>query len=148
MATFTSKITESITLSSGTVDSTKTLSIGSIDNVYKRTVTCPASVNTIIANFGATVGTSAGGLDVGDVKYIRITNLEASNSVELGFISAGTNFQVLLQAGHSYVIGSPEAYLLAEEDTDPSFGTMADLVTIEATGGGNAILLEIMIAST
>ena len=148
MATFKSTITESIDLNSGTMNTETILSITGVDNVYKRTLTVPANAVTIIANFGATVGTNAGGFDVGNVKYIRITNLESSNSIELGFITNATNSQVRLQAGHSYVIGAPEAYLLAEADTDPSFGTMADLVAIEAFDGSNAIKLELMIVGT
>jgi hypothetical protein len=36
--------------------------------------------------------------------------------------------------------------MLAEADTSPSFGTMADLGSIQVNPGGNAIKIELFIA--
>ena len=37
--------------------------------------------------------------------------------------------------------------MLAEADTSPSFGTMADLASIQVNPGGNAIDVEVFVAS-
>ena len=69
MANFTSTITESWTGDTGTVNSTQTLTIGSITDVTKRVVNITTAVVTL-AQFGATVGTSANAHDVNLVKYV------------------------------------------------------------------------------
>ena len=56
MPTLTAKVTESITLDSGTVDSTHTLTIGSIADVTKRIVTVAVAETGLIAF--STIGTT------------------------------------------------------------------------------------------
>ena len=45
------------------------------------------------------------------------------------------------------MLGNPEALMLAEADTSPSFGTMADLASIQINPGGNAVDVEVFVAS-
>ena len=54
-ATLTVKITESILLNGSEQGSTNTLSIGSISQVYKRIVSCPASQETKVVDFHSEV---------------------------------------------------------------------------------------------
>ena len=37
--------------------------------------------------------------------------------------------------------------MLAEADTSPSFGTMADIANIQVNPGGNAVEMEVFVAS-
>ena len=37
--------------------------------------------------------------------------------------------------------------MLSEADTSPSFGTMADVTSIQVNPGGNAVSVEVFIAS-
>ena len=147
MATLKVKIQEDIVLDNQDYGSKRTLEISSIDEIYKRIVTCPASYVTVVASFNSNVYGAAGALDVEDVKYIRITNKDDTNALELGVIGAATNYMVELGAGESHVLGSPDTLMLAEADTDPSFGTMTDLSSIEVDPGSNAIDVELFIAS-
>ena len=141
-ATLTVTITEAVTLNGYDQGSSNSLTISSVNEVFKRIVTCPASNVTVIASFNSNVYGAAGALDVEDVKYIRITNKDDTNALELGVIGAATNYMVELGAGESH-----DTLMLAEADTDPSFGTMTDLSSIEVDPGSNAIDVELFIAS-
>ena len=146
-STLTVKITESVTLNGSDQGATNTLTISSINEVFKRIVTCTASQTTTLLTFNADVHGAAGAIDLQDAKYIRITNKDDSNALELAVVGAATLYQVELAAGESHVLGNPEALMLAEEDTSPSFGTMANLGSIQVNPGGNAIDVEVFVAS-
>lgn len=146
-STLTVKITESVTLNGSDQGATNTLTISSINEVFKRIVTCTASQTTTLLTFNADVHGAAGAIDLQDAKYIRITNKDDTNALELAVVGAATLYQVELAAGESHVLGNPEALMLAEEDTSPSFGTMANLGSIQVNPGGNAIDVEVFVAS-
>ena len=146
-STLTVKITESVTLNGSDQGATNTLTISSINEVFKRIVTCTASQTTTLLTFNADVHGAAGAIDLQDAKYIRITNKDDTNALELAVVGAATLYQVELAAGESHVLGNPEAVMLAEADTSPSFGTMADLASIQVNPGGNAIDVEVFVAS-
>ena len=92
----TVKITESITLNGSAQGSENTLSIGSIKQVQKRIVSCPANSETTVVHFKQVAGAAGGAtkfdgaLDVQEVKYVRLTNLDNSNSLTLSLqVEAG-----------------------------------------------------------
>ena len=147
MATLKVKIQEDIILGNQDYGSKRTLEISSIDEIYKRVVTCPASQTTTIAVFNSNAYGAAGAVDIEDSKYIRVTILDGSNSVELAVVGAATLYQVKLGAGESHILGSADDLMLSEADTSPSFGTMADLGSIQVNPGGNAVSVELFIAS-
>jgi len=147
-STLTVTLTEAISLNGYDQGASNSITIASIANVLKRIVSCTASQTTTIATFAASVHTSVHALDVDDVKYIRITNVDDTNALELAVVGAATLYQVELAAGESHVLGNPDAVMLAEADTSPSFGTMADIASLQVNPGGNEIDVEIFIAST
>ena len=147
MATLKVKIQEDIILSNQDYGSKRILEIASIDEVMKRIVTCAASQTTTIAVFNSNAYGAAGAVDIEDSKYIRITNLDSSNAVELAVVGAATLYQVNLAAGQSHILGSADGLMLSEADTSPSFGTLADLGSIQVNPGGNAVDVELFIAS-
>ena len=148
MATLTTTISESVTLNSATRGSTNTFSVADIIDTFERVVYCPALQTTIIATFADNVYTSAGAIKAAGVKYLRITNLSTTADMELGIIGAATNYQVHIPAGYSHILCRTDDAMLAEADTDPSFGTMADIASIEArpTAGSN-VTVEIFVAT-
>ena len=145
-ATLTVTITESVSLNGTQQGATNTLSIANVDEVFKRIVTCTASQTTTLLTFNAAVHGAAGAIDLQDCKYIRVTNKDDTNALELAVVGAATLYQVELAAGESHILGNPEALMLAEEDTSPSLGTMADLASIQVNPGGNAIDVEVFVA--
>jgi len=151
MATLTVTLTESVTLNSREQGGTSSFTVASIDEVMKRTVTCPASATTTVATFATATSTSANAIDTQDCKYIRVTNLDSANGVKLAVVNAAGgadgNYQVTLAAGQSHVLGSPSVLMLAEEDTSPSFGTMLDVASLQVRPTGDAVTVEVFAAS-
>ena len=81
-ATMTVTLTERISLNGTNHGSTNTLSIASVNEVFKRIVTATTS-EAIILSFGTAI--AAGTFDEAKVMYIRITNLDDTNHVALTF---------------------------------------------------------------
>ena len=146
-ATLTVTITEAVSLNGYDQGASNSLTISSINEVFKRIVTCPASNTTTLITFNSNVYGAAGALDLEDTKYIRITNKDDSNSIELAVVGAATLYQVAVGAGESHVLGNPDDLMLAEADTSPSFGTMADVSSIRVNPGSNAVDVEVFVAS-
>ena len=140
-------IQETLTLGGASFGGTKTLVISGINEAYKRIVKCANSQTTTIATFNGNAFASDNAIDVEDAKYMRITNLDDTNSVELAIVGAASLYQVTLKAGETHLLGSPDDLMLAEADTSPSFGTMADVASIKVNPAGNDVDVEIFIAS-
>lgn len=146
MADLVTTLTESVTLNSSLRGSTSTVTTTGINNVYERIVTCTGGVTTHLATFDANSYGSAVQIDKEDVRYIRVTNLDATNTLELAVVGAATLYQVLLKAGQSHILCAAEDVMLAEADTSPSFGTMADLTSLQVTSA-TTLDVEIFVAS-
>ena len=105
-STATVTITENITLNNVDRGSKATVSIASINEVFND-IKSVATGGTELVKFSA-VGRGAGTLTPADVKYIRITNLDDTNYVEVTASDATPNdvFAVKLDAGKSFTLGS------------------------------------------
>ena len=148
MATLTTTISESVTLNGATRGSTNTFSVADIIDTFERIVTCPHSATTTIATFSANVYDSAGAIDAQGVKYIRVTNLSSTYDLELGVVGAASNYSILVPATCSHIIARADDIMLAEADTTPTFGSLADITSLELrpTASSDAEV-EIFIAS-
>ena len=146
MADLVTTLTESVTLNSSLRGSTNTVTTTGINNVYERIVTCIIAQTTHLATFNNDNYGSAVQLDLQDVRYIRITNLDATNTLELAVVGAATLYQVLLKAGQSHILCAADNVMLAEADTSPSFGTMADLTNLQVNPVAT-LDVEIFVAS-
>tara|TARA_R100001594_G_C3905197_1_gene231911 strand:+ start:46 stop:528 length:483 start_codon:yes stop_codon:yes gene_type:complete len=158
MATLTVTITESLPDYNGSDNDltlTNALSISGVDDIYHRIVTVPAGGDTILANFHAAVSTSASSLDVENVKYIRVTNLDGSNPVNLSLqIDAGeddsaadASTTLLLEAGKSFIMGSPSDGIATDDDAATIVTTLNNLESIIADSLSAAVQVEVFIAS-
>tara|TARA_A100001515_G_scaffold35425_1_gene27612 strand:- start:5235 stop:5681 length:447 start_codon:yes stop_codon:yes gene_type:complete len=147
MADLTVTLTENITVDGHQYGGTKSFTVSGINEVFRRKVTCPNGHSTTIATFAADVKTAANAIAVGDAKYIRITNIDTSD-IELAIVGAATLYQITLSAGQTHVLGSPDDLMLAEADTSPSFGTMADIASIQVQPvSSSPVDIEILVAS-
>jgi len=156
MATLTTTIKEELTLNGIERGSTNTLSITGVNEVMQRMVSCPANQDTTIANFQAAVNTSDGALEIGSVKYIRVTNLDTSNEVVLSLqISAAENgtadgsTSILLAAGRSYIMGTPHDGIATDDDaaTVITDSNLTDLESLVIDPKTNTVVVEVFIAS-
>ena len=150
MATLKVRIKENMMLNNYFHDSINTLTIEGVDEIYQRIVACAASQTTTIAVFNNNSYGAAGAIDIQDSKYIRITNKDLTNSIEIAVVGAtGTEglYQIKLDAGHSHIIMGADNVILCEEDQSPSFATLGDLSSIQVNPGSNQVKVEIFIAS-
>jgi hypothetical protein len=149
-ATMTVTVTESVSLNGSNHGSTNTLSIASINEVFKRIVTATTS-EAIILSFGTAI--AAGTFDESKVMYIRITNLDDTNHVALTFKNEDSDeFGLKLDKGQSFIYngdladGVVDTMEAAATAITPD--TFADLVDITAKANTGSVDLEIFVACT
>ena len=159
MATLNVTHTESITLNGQEFGGTNTFSVSGINNIYKRIVTCPANVDTTILRTGVSTDVTDSSMDVQNVKYIRLTNLDASNPINVnlqidvtesdsGASAVNETATILVEAGRSFVMGTSHDSIAAY-DTDGSVQTtLHDLESILIDPSANEVKLEVIAAST
>ena len=157
MATLTSTITESISLNGADRGSTNTLSVASVTQVFHRIVTCPTGQDTTVATFASTADDSAvsGSLDVEDVKYIRVTNLDSSNPVNLSLqIDAGEDDSaadesatILIAAGRSFIMGTPSDGVAVSDANATIVTALHNLESLLIDPISNNVTVEVFIAS-
>ena len=136
MADLVTTISESVVLNSSLRGSTNSVTTSGIGDVFERIVTCTHSQTTTIATFAAAPYTSAGAIDVDDVRYIRVTNLDTQGTIELGVVTTASNYQVRMTPGTSHILARANESALGEEDTSPSFGTMENLASLQVRPDG------------
>jgi hypothetical protein len=138
MADLTTTVTESVVLNGALRGNTNTVTITGINNVFERIVTCAHSNTTTVAVFAASPHTSAGAIDVENVRYIRVTNLDADGVLVLAVITTNTNYQVRLTPGTSHIIPRGEAEIIGEEDTTPAFSTLENITSLQVRPEGTS----------
>ena len=156
MGVLTVSIKEELTLNGAQQGGINTLNIASINQSYKRIVTCPASADTTIASFEATTATTAGkpSFDIDDVKYLRVTNLDDTNSVNLSLQistaengTADSSCTVLLEAGRSFISGTVHDGIAVDDDQKNIVTSLTDLESLLVDPGSNSVKVEVFIAS-
>lgn len=133
MADLVTTISESVTLNGAVRGSSNSVTTTGINNVMERIVTCINGNVTTIATFATTPHTSAGAIDVENVRYVRVTNLDTTNSIELAIVTTATNYQVTLTGGNSHILSIGEEVAIGETDTSPAFGTLEDLASLQVS---------------
>jgi len=154
MATLKVKIQEDIILDNQDYGSKRVLEIGSIDEISKRIVTVPANGDTVVASFKSATSVADGAFDIQDVKYIRLTNLDSSNSVNLNLMidddeddaAHSESARIVLEAGKSFIMGSPHDSVAVFASTVVDTN-LYDLESIMIDSGTNAVNVEVIIAS-
>ena len=149
-------IQEDIVLGGVNYGSKHKLNIASINEIYRRIVTCPANSETTLAHFHSSVadGTLAP-LDIDDVKYIRVTNLDDTTSVTLSLQSdvgeddsaADESASLLIEAGRSFIMGSPNDGIGISDANANLVTDLVDLESLVIFTGSDAIDVEVFIAS-
>jgi hypothetical protein len=160
MAVLTVTIKEELTLNGSNRGSENITSIASVTQSFNRIVTLPANggsgnTQTTVAVFRDLVSTNDGAIDDGDAKYIRVTNLDADNSVTLslqiaadGTNAAGDSASVLLAPGKSFILGGSADAIAVDDDAATPITTLVHLESILAVNATNdTTQLEVFIAS-
>lgn len=146
MANLTTTLSESVTLNGANRGTTNTVTTTGIVDVFERIVTCAHSNTTTIAVFAASPHTSAGAIDVDRTKYIRVTNLDAAEVIDIAVVTTNTNYQVVLTAGNSHILCQADTTAIGEEDTTPAFGTLENITSIQVKPRASAnVQVEIFV---
>ena len=153
MANLVTTITESITLNGKERGSTNSLTIGSVTEIFHRIVTCPTGQDTTVATFQAATNTSDGALDLDNVKYVRVTNLDDTNPINLSLQVAGgedgtanMSTTILVAAGRSFVMGSPHDGIALDDDAAGIVTSLVDLESLLVDPSSNNVTVEVFIA--
>ena len=149
-------ITEQCYLNGKNQGGSQTFSISNVDEVYNRVITCPANSETTLAHFHSSVadGTLAP-LDIEDVRFIRVTNLDDTTSVTLSLQSdvgeddsaADVSASLLIEAGKSFMMGVPNDGMGVSDANANLVTDLVDLESLIVFTGANAIDVEIFVAS-
>ena len=154
MATLKVKIQEDIILDNQDYGSKRVLEITGINEVYKRMVVCPGGADATIATFQTATNTSDNALDLENVKYIRVTNLESSNPCNLSLQVAGAeggtanmSTSILLEAGKSFMMGTVHDGIGLSDANATIITSLNDLESILIDGSDENITVEVFVAS-
>jgi hypothetical protein len=147
-ATLTVTLTEAITLNGQDKGSVNTLTIASITEVSQRIVEIPTTEITILS-FGPT-NPGAGAFDEADVRYIRLTNKDDANFIQVTVISENNNESVhKLEKGHSVFIAVSDEGVVDVHDADSSALSSVsfdDITSVTALANTAACDLELFVA--
>ena len=137
-ATLTVTVTESISLNGSTMGATNTLTIGSINEINQRIVTVDSGNVRTLFNFGGTI--SAGEFIRANVKYLRITNKDDTNTVSINIRGNATNCWVDVEPSGSFVLTTASSMMEADDDTTVATPVLEDLQIISAHSASGADL--------
>jgi len=148
-------ITEQISLNGSDQGSRNVLNISDIKDVLKRIITIAADDDATVLVFKSTTAIADGALDLQNVKYIRITNLDDTNSVGLSLqldsdednSAANESCTILLEAGRSFMMGTPDEGIHVDDDSAAILTALTDLESIIINPGANAGTVEVFVAS-
>ena len=154
MANLTVTLTESVTLNGSVRGSTNQLTITGIESVFERIVTIPNDQDTTILLTKASVASSDSAVDIQDTKYIRITNLDSTNSVTLSLqldvnendSGADQSVSILLEAGKTFMLGTPHDAIGVDDDSSTIQTSLGDLESILVDNAANTVKLELFVA--
>ena len=153
MATMKTFINEQVTLAGVTHRYRAEKEISGINEVYHRVTTVPANTDMSIASFKTANNTDTGNLDLDSIVYIRITNLDSSNSVILNLLidtneddsAADGNVALKLDAGKSFIHCSPHDGIMCSDSSASAITDLKDLQSILVDSGSNSVNIEVLI---
>ena len=153
-STLTVTVSESITLNGQAQGGSSTKSISSIKEIYKRIVRCADDSDCTIAVFKADNYDADGALTLANVRYIRVTNLDNANPMNLSLQIAGAeggtanmSTTVLVSAGESFIIHTVHDGLATSDANATIVTALNDLESILIDPLSEDIDVEVFIAS-
>lgn len=130
--------------------------IQGINDVYKRVITIPTTSSATLATFKSSVATgSVNAMDLDNVQYIRVTNLNTTNYVDLSLqMEAGNDDSAAdygttlrLNPKTTFLMGNPSSSLSTSDNSPSIITPTANLESLIAKTS-SSVQLEIFIAST
>ena len=147
MATLTVTHTESLSLNGADRGSTKSLIIDGVNTVYETVFPLSTSSTNILQFASAVEGSTSFKLDVENIKYMRFTNLDATNDIYLVFgegAGDSNHFVIKIKASETFLTSSPDDYM--DIGTAAPDFTFADVLSIDAKTSAGTASLEVFAA--
>ena len=149
-ATLTVTLTEAVTLNGQDKGATNTLTIASITEVMQRIINVPTSEMRVLAFEASTPGSSSAvGLNEADVRYIRLTNKDDTNFIQVTIANENSDECAhKLEAGHSLMMPISAEGVVDVHDASATALTVSfdDITSITALADTAACDLEIFAA--
>jgi hypothetical protein len=128
MASLKVKITEDLVINGQTINGETTVTY-TVSDVYRRIISATTTEQTVLL-FGAAV--AAGQLKDGDLKYLRITNLDQTNFVTIRVIADAEAYFIKLPPESSWMLCDDEMEANGDGVAFSSFETISQ-ITIDAS---------------
>jgi|TARA_A100001515_G_scaffold75411_1_gene59990 hypothetical protein len=154
MADLTVTLTEDLLLNGSTRGSTNILTITGIESVYERVVTIPANSDGTVVLSKDDISSSDGAVDIQDTKYIRVTNLDTTNNVNLSLqidsgnddSAADESATISLPAGHTFMMGTPHDAVAVSDANATIVTALHDLESIIVDSADQNVTVEVFVA--
>ena len=142
-STLTVTVKENITLNGVKHEYKQEQAITSVNMIAQRIVRVPTSLKTILS-FSTAI--AAGTYVAGDIKYIRVTNLDDTNYITLGLMDTDADTAYFkIEKGETMVFYNTSL----DVKTDGAVvGTLSTIDTINAIADTAAVDIEIFVASS
>jgi hypothetical protein len=146
--TVTVKITETVSLNGSTYDATNVLTIPNVNEVSQRIVNLPGQTLIELFEFSG-IQPGRGKFLKSDVQYLRITNLDDTNSIAVNTLSSSSNNWTLVTPSRSFILGAVSATMEADSDIIIHTPVLQDIDYIWVHGSSvDVIDLEFFVALT
>ena len=142
MATLTVRIEESIEINDNPISNSQVETITGVSSVYSRIVTVLHTAESGLLSFGATV--EAGTIIDDILLYLRITNKDDTNFVNLRILGTSEEYFVKLEKGDSFILGNSKVDANATGSQSISLG---DIEEIKAQADTGSVSLDIFVAT-
>ena len=159
MATLKVTIKEELVLNGKDVGNSNYIAIAGVNNAEHRVVTLPQDSEQSILLFHPTA-ISAGTIIDDSLKYLRLTNLDQDNNIQVRIIE-GTDpnsqqYAVVVEPGESYILGNDDMYGESTTVTDNPTSlagaavnaALANIDAIYAMAVGSDCELEMFLATS
>jgi len=142
------QVTESVILNNEDHGSSNAVAITGINEVSKRIMSLTANTDITLATFSTTP--DAGQFVTSSVKYVRITNLDDANPVNVNLGGAAENVWIYLDWGRSLILSQPASAIDAVASGTVATASLADVTTItgNTANASNIIDVEVFVASS
>lgn len=140
--TFTSKITETVSVNKHHQQIETTLSISDVTDYSHRIMSVSTGTSSIVI-LGA--ADAAGTVDKARFKYLRITNLDDANSVRLSFVLAsGDTYEAVISPKASHILTTKSGDIT----TSGAAVSLEDVAQIKGTATTAACDVELLTVAT
>mgnify|MGYP003993186975 FL=1 len=145
MPTLTTTITEAVALVDGTTRSNVISEEYTVDDILERIVTIGAAEVTLYTTHASVAEGNV--FNDNFVKYARISNMHASQTLNIRVTNAGTDEALFkIKAGESFILNGHDDMCSFNEGTADA--TLHAISSIKAAGSGAGTPVEIFVASS